>query len=185
MKSRLIILIVVLGVGAVLIGWIYESKLRQQVQPRELVVPDNIDYFLANLDYRAIDADGRLEYEFRSPRLEHYPRGDLSLIQTPSLQIHGHRDNWQVDAQEGEFQHGDNLLTLRRDVVMNRDGTDPLRLSTESIRFDPDRSLVSTDTEVVIETRHGHIKAARASFDLAAGIYRFTNSTAIYGNDGS
>jgi len=184
MKTRVIILIVVLGVGAVLIGWVYESQLRQQVTSRELVVPDNIDYFLANLDYRAIGADGRLEYEFRSPRLEHFPRDDLSMIQTPSLQIHGHRDDWRVNAEEGEFQHGENLLTLRRDVVMNREGADPLRLTTESIRFEPDRDLVTTDTEVVIETRHGRIEAARASFDLANGIYRFTRSSATY-HDGS
>ncbi len=185
MKSRLVILIVVLGIGAVLIGWVYEWQLRPQVESRELVVPDNIDYFLANLDYRAVDANGKLEYEFRSPRLEHFPRGDLSLIQTPSLQIYGHRDDWHVVAQEGEFRHGENLLTLRRDVVMNRDGPDPLRLSTESIRFEPGRSLVSTDAEVVIETRRGRIQAERASFDLAAGIYRFTRSSTTYRNDGS
>ena len=185
MKSRLVILIAVLGVGAVLIGWVYESKLRSRVESRELVVPDDIDYFLANLKFRAIDDSGELEYEFQSPRLEHFPLGDLSRIETPLLQIHGRHHGWRVVAQEGEFRHADNQLYLRRDVVMNRDGAEPLRLSTESMLFEPGRDLVSTETEVVIETRQGNIRAARASFDLAAGIYRFTRSRATYLNDGS
>lgn len=185
MKSRLVILIAVLGVGAVLIGWVYESRLRPRVESRELVVPENIDYFLANLDYRAIDADGKLEYEFRSPRLEHFPHDDVSRIETPSLQIYGRHDDWRVDALEGEFRHADNQLYLRRQVVMNRDGADPLRLSTESILFEPDRGLVSSEDDVVIETRAGRIRAEQARFDLAAGIYRFTRSTAIYHHDGS
>ena len=185
MKYRLVILIAVLGIGAVLIGWVYESRLRSQVESRELVVPDDIDYFLANLEFRAIDERGELEYEFQSPRLEHFPLGDLSRIETPSLQIHGQPHGWRVVAREGEFRHTDNQLYLSRDVVMNRDGAEPLRLSTESMLFEPERDLVSSDTEVVIETRQGLIRAARASFDLAAGIYRFTRSSAIYRNDGS
>ncbi len=185
MKSRLAILIAVLGVGAVLIGWVYESRLRPEVESRELVVPDDIDYFLANLVFRAIDADGNLEYEFHSPRLDHFPLDDLSRVETPSLQIYGQRDGWQVDAREGEFRHADNLLYLRREVVMERGGAEPLRLSTENMLFEPDRDFVSTQTDVVIETRNGRIEAARVSFDLAAGIYRFTRSSATYGNDGS
>jgi lipopolysaccharide export system protein LptC len=185
MKSRLTILIAVLGFGAVLLGWVYESQLRTRVETRELVVPDNIDYFLANLKFRAIDDDGELEYALQSPRLEHFPRGDLSRIQTPALQIYSPRDDWRVVALEGEFRHAENLLYLRRDVVMNREGVDPLRLSTESIRFEPGRDFVATEAEVVIETRAGRIEAERASFDLAAGIYRFTRSSAIYHNDGS
>lgn len=185
MKARLSILILVLGVGAVLIGWVYESRLRSQVETRALEVPDNIDYFLANLDYRAIDASGALEYAFQSPRLEHYPLDDVSRIESPSLQIHGQRDGWEVDAREGEFRHADNLLRLRREVVMNRAGDDPLRVSTEILRFEPDRDLVSTEASVVIESRRGRIEADRASFDLAAGVYRFTRSRATYRNDGS
>lgn len=185
MKSRLLILIAVLGVGAVLFGWVYESKLRSRVESRELVVPDNIDYFLANLNFRSIDDQGEIEYQFQSPRLEHYPRNDVSWIETPSLQIRDDPDGWQVDALEGEFQHADNLLRLRRQVVMKREGADPLRVLTESIRFEPDRELVSSEASVVIESARGRIEAEQASFDLAAGIYRFTNSRGVYRRDGS
>lgn len=185
MKSRLSILIAVLGVGAVLFGWVYESKLRSRIETRELVVPDNIDYFLANLNFRSIDDRGEIEYQFQSPRLEHYPRNDVSWIETPSLQIRGDPDGWQIDALEGELQHADNLLRLRRQVVMQREGADPLRISTESIRFEPDRELVSSEASVVIESPRGRIEAEQASFDLASGVYRFTNSKGVYRRDGS
>jgi len=185
MKSRLLILIAVLGVGAVLLGWVYETQLRSRVESRVLEVPDNIDYFLANLNYRAIDTNGALEFAFQSPRLEHYPLDDVSHIESPALQIHGQRNGWEVAALEAEFHHADNLLRLRRQVVMYRTGADPLRLSTESLRFEPDRDLVSTEASVVIETGRGRIEADQASFDLAAGIYRFSRSRATYRNDGS
>ena len=185
MKSRLLILVVVLGISAVVFGWVYESKLRPRIETHELEVPDNIDSFFANLDYRSIDDEGRLDYEFKSPRVEHYPRGDVSRIETPSVQIYSDPDAWKVDALEGEFLHADNLLRLRRQVVMERGGADPMQVFTESIRFEPDKELVSSEASVVIESRQGRIEAERASFDLAAGVYRFTNSRGVYRRDGS
>ena len=180
MKPRLIILVAVLGVAAVLAGWVYELRLRSPLQPQELLVPDNIDYFLTELDFRSIDDSGKLEFAFRSPRLEHFRRDDVSIIETPSLRIYTEPENWQVVAQEGEFVHRDNLLRLSRRVVMDRSGADPIRISTESIRFEPDLDRITAESPLVIESSRGRIEAEQASFDLAGGVYRFNRSRAVY-----
>ena len=180
MKSRVLIFIIILGIGAVAVGWVYESRIRTRVETAELVIPDNIDYFLTDLKYRAMNESGNLDYEFSSRRLEHYPRNDVSFIETPSLQIYRDSDRWQVTAKRGEFQHRDNLLRLRDQVVMQKSGPDPIEMLTESIRFEPDRNLVSSEARVLMLGEQSRIEAERAVFDLDARVYWLTNTRAIY-----
>lgn len=184
MKFRVLILIAVLGVGAVVAGWIYESRLRAPSVAQQLEVPDNIDYFLVNLNYRSIDAGGRLEYEFRSPRLEHYQRDNISRIEVPSVDIYGDGGDWRVDALEGELRHAENLLRLSREVVMKRAGERPMEVLTERLRFEPDRDLVSSEAEIVMLGDQGRIEAEGGEFDLAAGVYRFNKSRTVFNDAG-
>ena len=105
MKSRFLALVIVLGIAAIAAGWIYESRLRPGSDRADLVIPDNIDYFLTRLRYRVMNSDGTLDYEFKSRRLEHYPRTDVSSIDLPSLQIRRSSGQWQVNSRSGEFIH--------------------------------------------------------------------------------
>ena len=180
MKSRILIFVIVLGVGAVAVGWIYESRLRSKIKIAELIIPDNIDYFLTDLNYRAMNDSGNLDYEFSSLRLEHYPRNDVSLIETPLLQIYREPDRWQVKALQAEFLHQENLLRLTQQVVMRKTGTEPVEMLTESIRFEPDKDLVSSEASVLLLSKQTRIEADRAVFDLAGKVYRLTNARTIY-----
>lgn len=180
MKSRTLIFVLVLGIVAVAVGWVYESQLRSRIETAALIIPDNIDYFLTNLNYRAINASGDLDYEFSSRRLEHYPRDDISLIEVPALKIYRAADDWRINALQGELQHRDNLLWLREQVIMQKTGADPLEILTESIRFEPDRDLISSDRTVLMRTKQARIEAQTAVFDLAARVYRLTRTRAVY-----
>ncbi|MDH3387061.1 MAG: LPS export ABC transporter periplasmic protein LptC [Gammaproteobacteria bacterium] len=180
MKSRLLIFVIMLVFGAVAVGWVYESSLRSKIETAGLVVPDNIDYFLTDLNYRAMSDSGSLDFEFSSNRLEHYPRGDVSLIETPSLKIYRETDHWELNAQQGEFKHRQNLLRLQQQVVMQKLGANPIQLLTEGIRFEPDRDLVSSEASVLMLSKQFKIEAERAIFDLAEKVYHLTNTRAIY-----
>ena len=180
MKLRIMVLVLVLGIGAIAVGWIYESRLRPITERAELIIPDNIDYYLTNMRYRSMNTDGNVDYEFKSPRLEHYPGTDTSTIEIPSLQIFGDRDQWQVDANSGKFEHRDNILRLRERVVMQRQGDNPLRIKTESISFEPDRNLVISDTRISMYSNQAVIVAEQAVLDLAGKVYRFNNTRTTY-----
>jgi len=180
MKTRVLVFIFIFGIGAVAVGWIYESQVRSKVETAELMIPNNIDYFLTNLNYRVMTPAGSVDYEFNSRRLEHYPGTDISRIETPSLQIYRAADHWQVDALQGEFEHNDNLLRLRHQVVMQKAGADPIEMRTESIRFEPDQDLVSSEASVVMRTKQARIEAEQAIFDLAGKVYRLTKTRAVY-----
>lgn len=180
MKSRLLIFVALLGLAAIALGWIYEARLKPEISQAELVIPDDIDYYLTGLRYRAMNADGVLDYEFQSRRLEHRRRTDVSHIEQPSLRIFRAGDQWQIDSRRGQFEHRDNRLQLTEDVVMLRTGAAPLRLQGEQISFEPDRDLVSSDRRVVILTDDSRIEADEAIFNIADGIYRLRRARAIY-----
>ncbi len=58
MNLRILVLVFVLGIGAIAVGWVYESHLRTKIERADLIIPDNIDYYLTNLHYRAMKTDG-------------------------------------------------------------------------------------------------------------------------------
>jgi LPS export ABC transporter protein LptC len=80
----------------------------------------------------------------------------------------------------GEFVHQDNLLRLRDQVVMQRQGDNPIQIYTESIRFEPDRDLVSSEAKVLLRSNLSKIEAEQVVFDLAGKVYRFSKTRAIY-----
>lgn len=185
MKSRLLIFVIILGFGAIAVGWVYERSLRAPEERADLVIPDDIDYFLTNMNYRALDAEGKLDFKLYTPRLEHYPHNDVSSLELPSMQIPTDTDPWLVDSLEGEYQHGNNLMHLTRQVVMQKQGESPLQVYTESIRFEPDRELVTADSEILMVSPQTRVVADHAVFDLARKVYTFTRTRSVYHNEKS
>ena len=185
MKSRLLLLLLFVGLGAIAWGWVYESKLTSSASTAELLFPDDIDYFVTNMHYRELDADGKLDFELRTPRLEHYPLGDVSKMQVPSMQIENESGPWQVDAVRGEFRHQINLLNLSEDVVMVKRGDDPMQIYTESINFEPELDRVHTDTDILLINRQARIEAESAEFDLSSKVYRFNQARSVYRHEES
>ena len=185
MNLRVIISVIVFGVVAVALGWIYESRFKSQESNIELIVPNNIDYFLTHLDYRVSNAEGNLDYEFSSPRLEHRPSTDVSHIVSPSLQIYRDSGQWQVDSEQGQFQHRNNILMLLQNVVLQKLGNDPLQLTTQVIQFEPDRDLATMPEKVLILSNSARIEAEQATFNLASKVYLFQKARTVYSNDKS
>jgi len=185
MKPRLLVLVIMLGIAAIALGWVYESRLRPQDEKVELIIPNNIDYFLTNLHYREMNTEGILDFEFNSPRLEHYPGTDVSNIEVPSMQIYRAAEHWLIDALNGEFLHRENLLRLRDQVVIRRQGDNPFQMYTESIRFEPDLDLVTSEAKVLMRSNQAQIEAEQAIFDLAGKVYRFNKTHSVYSNGNS
>ncbi len=185
MKMRLLILVTIVGIAAIAVGWVYERNLRAPEEKADLVIPDDIDYFLTNMNYRALNAEGKLDFQLYTPRLDHFPHNDVSHIKVPSMQIQTSTDPWLVDSLAGEYQHANNLLRLTRQVVIKRNGESPMQIYTESIRFEPDRELVTAESETLMVIPQARIRADFAEFDLARKIYRFTRTNSVYKNEKS
>ena len=185
MRFRLYILVVLLGLSAIVAGWIYETRLSPTTEKAELEIPDNIDYFLTDMDYRAIKATGDPDFAFQSPRLEHHPAPDVSHIQIPSMQIFRKPDPWLVDALKGEYQHQVNVMYLIHQVFMRREGSEPIEIHAERMRFEPDVDLVTSESHIVMENEVSRTEAEHAVFNLAERVYRMRKARTIYHNEQS
>ena len=185
MKSRLFIFVVIFGFGAIAAGWVYERSLRVPEARVELAIPQDIDYFMTNMNYRALNANGTLDFQFFTPRLEHYPHNDTSSLERPNIRIETDTVPWLVDSRAGEYQHASNLLHLTHDVVMQRHGDEPIRIYSDSVHFEPDRELVTSDSEITMINPHTRLVADHAEFDLARQVYRFKRARTVYKHEDS
>jgi LPS export ABC transporter protein LptC len=185
MKTRLIFFVLILGFGAIAVGWVYERSLRVPEEKARLSIPDDIDYFMTNMNYRALNSAGKVDFQFYTPRLEHYPHSDVSSLEVPWIRIETETVPWLVDSQAGEYQHANNLLHLTREVVMRREGDSPLQVFTDSIRFEPDREWVTADSEILMLQPNTRIVAEHGEFDLAGQVYKLKRARAVYKNEDS
>ena len=180
MKKHYYFLLGFLGLAAILAGWLYETRLRPAVEQVDLIIPDNIDYFMTDLKYRSMENNGSLDFEFQSPRLEHHPRTDQSHIESPSVLIVRQSGNWRVESRQGKFQHQDNLLRLQNQVVMQRLGQHPLEIRGQSFLFEPDADRVTSEASLVLKDQQSITHAEHAVFDLRQGIYSLRKARSVY-----
>ncbi|MFT5218653.1 MAG: LPS export ABC transporter protein LptC [Planctomycetota bacterium] len=185
MKSNWLILVVFVGLVAIASGWVYQSTSNEASTRAELDIPNNIDYFLNDLNYRVMAEDGGLDYEFQSLHLEHHTITDSSKITTPSLQIYRSDDIWLVDSILGNFEHKQNSLEFSQQVVMQKKGLLPMQIFSESLRFEPDLNLVSSDSSILMTSKNSRIEAEQAVFNLADKIYSLKRTRAVYHHDNS
>ncbi len=180
MKLSSIVLVLGAGIAATAIGWIYQSQNKPDEIRSELEIPVDIDYYLSQVKYRAMAKSGALDYELRSPYLQHFKRDDISRVDTPAIDIYRSNQHWQVEAKTAEILHQQNILFLKGDVLMQRQGEEPMLLSTKLLRFESDNDLVVGDKGVTITRKNSKIDADKAVFDLEKNVFLLTNTKAIY-----
>lgn len=180
------LLVLAAGMLAIVVGWVYQAQLKESEIPTAgLEIPDNIDYYFTDMTYRAMKDNGEPDYLFKSPRLEHLVRGDTSLIETPEVIIFDNGSRWQVSAEQGQLFHQTEVLQLEREVIMKKDGDDPLRLQTEIAVFEATEETVNFPQSVLMSSTDASISAGSATFDLKNNVFRFNQTRTVYQDETS
>jgi LPS export ABC transporter protein LptC len=179
----IIIVVIVVIIGAIAAGWISESRSKLATTRPELEIPTHIDYFLAEVKYKIFDNAGTLDYQVYSPYMEHFPLNDISRIKFPIINVYRENGDWNVKARNGELMHQQNILQLSDKVVVKRLGANAMRISSESMLFEPSRDLITSETNVVIESDNSRITGDMAVFDLHNQVYSMKNIKAIYNHE--
>ena len=182
-KRPAIIAVAVAALAAIAVGWFYES--RTAVSHPILEIPSDIDYFLSDFQYKSMNADGDLDFEMQSPYLEHLTVANISLIDNPTMQIYREADDWQIESLSGRLFHEQNSLQLEENVMMQREGNNPLQVRSELMLFELDLDLISTSKPIQIESNIAIINGSEAIFDLKKKIYKLKNTKAIYYRENS
>ena len=166
--------------GAIAVGWVYESNSKDKITRPELEIPTDIDFFLSQLNYRVFNKSGSLDYQLQSPYLEHFIKDDISRIEHPMIRIYLASGDWQVKASRGNIIHQQEWLELDKDVVMQKIGAELFQVQSDSIIFKPAQDLVSSKATVIINTGRAKITGDQAIFDLRNEVYSLKNTRAIY-----
>lgn len=184
MKAPVIIAMIALAtIVAITMGWFYEPK--KTISRPDLEIPTDIDYFLSKVRYKSMNDLGHLDFEMQSPYLEHLTASNISLIDKPTMQIYRDADDWQIKSLHGKLFHEQNSLQLEDNVIMLREGNNPLRVRSEVMLFQPDLDLVSAKKTIEIKSGAAIIHGSEGVFDLKNRVYSLKNTKAIYYRENS
>ncbi len=180
MKPLTLIAIVIVVLGAVAVGWVYESSSKKALVRAELEIPTDIDFFLSQMNYRVFNKSGNLDYQMRSPYLEHVIRDDISHIQQPKIRVFREGGEWHLEAASGDILHQQEWLQLEDNVILQKLGADSIQVRSETMLFKPDQNLLVIETDVIIESGSAKINGNKAIFNLDNEVYSLKNTKAIY-----
>lgn len=117
-------IVVAAGLVAIAVGWVYQSQTLTSVSKPELEIPVDIDYFLSQVKYRVMAKSGKLDYELRSPFLQHFKQQDISRLETPEIRVFRNQYPWQMQANSAELLHQENILEFVDNVRLQGKNTD-------------------------------------------------------------
>jgi lipopolysaccharide export system protein LptC len=177
-KAPIVAVIAVATVAAIVIGWLYEPE--KTISRPDLKIPTNIDYFLSGVQYKSMNNKGNLDFMMQTPYLEHLTVSNISLIDKPTMQIYRDAGDWWVESLSGKLYHEHNSLQLEDNVVMQREGRNPLQVQSEVMLFQPDLDLISANKSIQIKSDTATIHGSEAIFDLKNQVYSLKNTKAIY-----
>jgi LPS export ABC transporter protein LptC len=180
MRPLTVMLIFIAVLGAIAVGWVYESRSKDILVRPELEIPTDIDFFLSSMNYRVFNKSGDLDYQLQSPYLEHFIKDDISRIEAPMIHVYRDTGDWQIKASRGNILHRQEWLQLDNNVVMQRLGADPLQVLSQSMLFKPGQDLIASEDTVTIESDSAKISGDNAVFDLRNEVYSLKNTRAIY-----
>jgi LPS export ABC transporter protein LptC len=180
MRPLTILLIFIAVLGAIAVGWVYESRSKDTLVRPELEIPTDIDFFLSSMSYRVFNKSGNLDYQLQSPYLEHFIKDDISRIEAPIIHVYRDSGDWQVKASRGNILHRQEWLQLDKNVLMQRLGANAMQVRSESMLFKPDQDLMTSESIVTIESDSAKISGDNAVFDLRNEVYSLKNTRAVY-----
>ncbi len=181
MKLRLLLLTFLLVGGALVIGWLFDKQSMLAPTRDSFQIPDNIDYYLSQVDYRAMNEQGKLNYRLQTPYLEHYIREDTSLIQQPRFQFLGEPAQWMIRSQKASLQHREERFELTRQVELKRESRlNPLRLSTSLMILLARDKIVDIPQPLKLTTPTLALQADSAKIHMDRELYQFSGVKATY-----
>jgi len=178
-RPRRFLIYALVAIAALILGRFVRTPSPVLLQPKE-AVPDNIDFYLAAVDYRALGSDGQLRYRLQSPMLEHYQREDVSRAREPRIEYRLPGQRWQLQAQQAELQHREDRLLLENRVLLSRDGNRPIQLSTERLELQTATQQVTLPGALRLDSPALRLEAGSARLLLDQGRYRFDRVRATH-----
>jgi len=182
--SRLSFVVLLTLVVAVIAGTLlYQSpgSISIIVDTEEPETPQEVDYYLTGTKSTEFDSSGQLEYEFLAARVEHYPDGNYSLVESPVMQIRQSDGTpWVMTADKARVNHNNEEVNLTDNVEMIRQKTDDqLVINTDQLTVTPRKNEVKTDQAIRALKPGTQIQATGMTADMTNNKLRLLSEVKI------
>ncbi len=178
-RPRRFLIYGLLALVALIVGRFVQPPSPVLVKPKE-EMPDNIDFYLAGVDYKAMDEQGMLRYRLQSPLMEHYRREDVSRVQQPRIDYRLPGKRWLLDAEQAELRHRQDRLILSDGVRLQRLGKRPMQLSSERLELQSVEHIATLPRPLLLESPRLRLEADSGLLQLDTGRYRFEGVRATH-----
>lgn len=127
------------------------------------------DAFVENFTVRRLDAEGRLQYHLVSPRMQHFPDDDSSLVNEPRLTYYRPQAPvMTLSARNGYITSKGEIVHLWDDVVATRAATrerPPMVARMPDLTVRPDDGIGFTDSPVELTEGRSWVKGTGMHLD--------------------
>lgn len=114
----------------------------------------------------SFDQSGDLNDMLEAQRVEQFGRGDYSMLVEPRLYAHSKAGKtWSASAERGRYQHQQEELLLRRNVILSHDQTGT-RMRTSALDVQFEARTASSNRPVTIVQRDNRTTADGLVVDL-------------------
>lgn len=158
------LVLIALIIGLTLHEWEDQVPLRDNTQPTgpALVVE--------GAKAHSFSETGELSYRLTAERLSRFEDIQRTEMVSPRVEVIRTDQRWTVNADSGIVEGPDNDLLLAGNVLAQRRGDAPLRLSTARLRYFPEGNRVEAPSDVVIQHPGGETRAGHLDADIGTGI---------------
>lgn len=110
------------------------------------------DYFMRHFKAELHGDNGRLSHRLEADYLAHFAEDGHSLLEYPRIVILDNRGQpkWRLSAKRGTIERGSQQIDLAGDVMLVREQASPVRLTTESLRLQPEQQFAETRSRLTV-----------------------------------
>lgn len=135
-------------------GW-YFTHPAKITRMDEETLANTIDTTIVNLTVRQFDEKGSLVNLLKTPLLQHIPKDDVHLLQTPHIIIaQEDQPNWEIQSQKAKSLEGGKRIIFMEQVIVHQNAdkkTQESTLKTEEVTYFPKEKKASTNLLVTYE----------------------------------
>lgn len=133
----------------------YYMDLETPTRLDDNTLSSTVDMTVSQLRVRQFNAQGILTNQLTAPLMEHIPKENMHIFQTPHIIItQDEQPSWEINAQIAKsFQGGERIMFMNDVIVHQNEGkkTQPSTLKTEEITYYPQEKRASTNLFVTFE----------------------------------
>jgi len=151
-QSLLMLFTLILLAGS---GWYFSNFNKLAVTLDNETLTSTVDTTVFHLTVKQFNKEGALINLLTTPLMEHIPKNNIHLLQTPQITIkQENQPAWEIKSLKAKSYEGGQRITFIKDVIVHQnpgDKTQESTLKTEEVTYYPKEKKATTNLFVTFE----------------------------------